>query len=468
MKREKKGNTNTVSTAEKLGFMSFSASSNIVINFRSTYYKYFLTAVLLIEPIAASNMLLISAVWSAVSMPVLGVWASNIRFRSGEKIRPWLIWIALPFALGLVLMFCDFGVSERTDIILGLVILVLFETVNTLRGIPYNGMGALASADDGERKAINGFRSLGTCIGSGIGTVAVPAIIKAFGGLRDHSVINSGDSRAMFRCACLMGILIASGCLVHYFTTEERVRQVSGSEERIGFLEGYRMLFRCRSWVKNLIYVMFHSASTCLMSSAVTYHAAYVLNDSSLSAPIMLCYLVFAVIFSVITPGIDSLLGRRKTMILAGLILIAGKIPFILDPASVICSAIDSATAGMGLTMTFIIMNTNRNNISDIVELQNGRRLDAIVSTSDNLMYKIAEAFSDKLFLLALAAAGFDASLAEQGMMQNQATQGTINALLGWIPALFGLAILLISFAIDTRREYDEAAAAAEKTQKQI
>ena len=88
----------------------------------------------------------------------------------------------------------------------------------------------------------------------------------------------------------------------------------------------------------------------------------------------------------------------------------------------------------MGLTMTFILFNVNRNNISDIVELQNGRRLDTMVSTGDNLMSKIAEAVVDKMFLVALAAAGFNAALADEGQVQNIATQKTICALLGWIP----------------------------------
>ena len=69
---------NKVGIREKLGFMSFSASTNIVFNFKSTYYKYFLTSILLIDPIAASNMALIGTVWDIVNDPLIGVWANNI------------------------------------------------------------------------------------------------------------------------------------------------------------------------------------------------------------------------------------------------------------------------------------------------------------------------------------------------------------------------------------------------------
>ncbi|MBP5280857.1 MAG: MFS transporter [Erysipelotrichaceae bacterium] len=455
----KKENNSIIRLPEKLGFMSFSASTNIVFNFKSTYYKYFLTSILLINPVAASNMALIGTIWDIVNDPLLGVWANNVKFKNNEKVRPWLLWIAVPYGLGMVLLFTDFNVSERWDIILGLVVFFFYEIANTFRGIPYNGMGALASSDDSDRKSINAFRSLGACLGSGIGAVAVPMIVKMFGGLKDHKVINSSDSPAIFRSAVFMGVLIVIGCLIHYFTTKERVKQVSDNEEDIGIVETYRMLFKCKSWVKNMLYIMSYGVSTCLLTSSITYYCAYVLNNSALATPVMAVYLLFSIIFSIVTPKIDSLLGRKKTMIIAAIIQIIGKIPFILNPFNVVNGYINAASAGIGLTMTFILFNTNRNSISDIVEIQNGRRLDTMVSTGDNLASKIAEAAVDKLFLVALAAAGFSAQLADQGVLQNMATQNTINALLCWIPALVAVMMAIFASTIDTQKEYNEALA---------
>ena len=458
----KKESSRTVGFLEKLGFMSFSTSTNIVFNFKSTYYKYFLTSILLIDPVAVSNMVLIGTIWDIVNDPLIGVWANNVKFRSGEKVRPWLLYIAVPYALGMVLLFTDFGVSERWDIILGIAVFFLYEIANTFRGIPYNGMGALASGDDSDRKSINAYRSLGACLGSGIGAVAVPMIVRAFGGLKDHKVINSSDSPAIFRSALFMGVLIMIGCLIHYFTTKERVKQIKESEEKIGIVETYRMLFKCKSWVRNMFYVMSYGISTCLLTSSITYYCAYVLNDSGQSTPIMAVYLAASVIFSIITPRIDTLLGRKKTMALAAILQVIGKIPFILAPTNVINAYINAFFTGMGLTMTFILFNTNRNSISDIVEVQNGRRLDAMVSTGDTLASKLAEAAVDKLFLVALAAAGFSAKLADEGLMQNAATQNMINALLGWIPALVAIMMLFFAIGIDTQKEMRESLAAKE------
>ena len=43
--------------------------------------------------------------------------------------------------------------------------------------------------------------------------------------------------------------------------------------------------------------------------------------------------------------------------------------------------------------------------------------------------------------------------------MQNMATQNTINALLGWIPAIVAVVMMLFDMGIDTEKEYKEAVA---------
>ena len=102
------------------------------------------------------------------------------------------------------------------------------------------------------------------------------------------------------------------------------------------------------------------------------------------------------------------------------------------------------------------MFNTNRNTISDIIEITNGRRLDTMVSTADFLASKIAEAIVDKAFLASLAVAGFSAALAEQGLLQNQATQNIINNMLGLIPFLFTILMLIVVLCIDANKEYEE------------
>ena len=460
----KKDSGAVVKLPEKLGFFGLSSATNVVFNFKSIYYTIFLTNVLHIPIAVAGVMNTVGLIWDFVNDPLVGVWANNIHFKSGEKIRPYLLYIAIPYAAGMVLLFTDFNISVKMAVALQLIVFFLYEIANTFRGIAYNGLGGLASKNDADRKSINAYRSLGGCFGSAVGAVAVTPLVKLFGGLKgQNAIISKDDAPALFRTALFMGFLCLAGCLLQYFTSKERVKEEEVHEDKISIKETYVMLFKCRSWIWNMLYIMCYGITQTLIMTNISYYAAYILGSSDKATPVLAIYLVIAVITSALAPKIDSLLGRKKTMALAALIQVIGKIPFILNPTNLICAYINAISAGMGLTMTFILFNVNRNNISDIVELQNGRRLDTMVSTGDNLMSKIAEAVVDKMFLVALAAAGFNAALADEGQVQNIATQKTICALLGWIPALVAVALMLISLTIDTRKEYEEAAAAAGK-----
>ena len=92
-------------------------------------------------------------------------------------------------------------------------------------------------------------------------------------------------------------------------------------------------------------------------------------------------------------------------MIAGALVQIIAKIPFILNPYSIVNVYINAIGVGIGATITFIMFNTNRNNISDLIEAENGRRLDTMISTGDGLAAKLAQALAAQLMTFSLAKA---------------------------------------------------------------
>lgn len=444
-----------VKLPEKLGFMAFSTSANIVFNFKSLYYLIFLTNVLQIPVLTAGTMMTIGTIWDLTNDPIIGVFAGNVHFKTKEKIRPYLLLIAIPWAVGLILLFTDFNLPQTLAVIVSLVIFFFYEIANTFRGIVYNGLGALASENDEDRKSINAFRSLGACLGSGIGAVAVTPIVRLFGGLQEkNAIIGKGDAKALFLTALVMGGLCIFGCLVHYFTTKERVHEKEEHEDKISIVDTYKMLFQCKSWVWNMIYIMGYGICNTLIMTAINYYAAYILGSSSKATPILAAYLIVSVVVSILTPKIDSLLGRKNTMYLGVISQIIGKLIFIINPYFEPFIYINAASVGFGATITFIMLNQNRNNISDVVEIQNGRRLDAMASTGDNLASKLAEAGVTQAIAFALASTGFNEALK---LNQTTGTQNVICSLLGIIPLIVLIIMLLTIRFLDIEKEKQEA-----------
>ena len=397
----------------------------------------------------------LGTIWDVTNDPIIGVFAGNVKFRSKEKIRPYLLVIAIPWALGLILLFTDFNLTQTLAVIVSLLIFFFYEIANTFRGIVYNGLGALASDNDDDRKSINAFRSLGACLGSGIGAVAVTPIVRLFGGLQEkNAIIGKGDARALFLTALVMGGLCVFGCLVHYFTSKERVQEKEEHDDSVSIKDTYKMLFKCKSWVWNMLYIMGYGICNTLIMSAINYYAAYILGSSSKATPILAAYLVVSIIMSLLTPKIDTLLGRKKTMYLGVISQIAGKVIFMLNPTNEIFIYINAISVGFGATITFIMLNQNRNNISDVVEIQNHRRLDAMVSTGDNLASKLAEALVTQLMAFALAAAGFNEALK---INQTVATKNVICGLLGLVPCIVLVGMLITIRFLDIEKEKKES-----------
>lgn len=452
----KTNETTIVKMPEKLGFMTFSMSSNIVFNFKGLFYLIFLTNILKV-PIATAGMIsALGIVWDAVNDPLIGVWTANHTFKNGEKVRPFALYCCVPWAVTIVLLFAHYRASVTVITAIELAVYFVFEALYTFLCMPYNSMGSLASPYDADRKSINAFRSLGGCLGSGIGTVAVTPLVKLFGGLPGQDAILGGhenDARAVFLTACVMGVLCIVGSLAHYFTTQERVKPREAHEEKVSLVTAYKMLFKCRSWVLNMFYVICYGILCSLVMQNINYYAAYILGSSAAATPILAVYLAVSIVFSILTPKIDSILGRRATMLGAAAVLIIGKIPFLIDPYSLFGIYTNALTVGIGTTVTFIMFNTNRNNVADIVEWKNGRRLDSMVAAGENLASKLAEAGVVELMSLSLAAAGFDAAL---GKAQTPETLSTICNLLGWIPFGVSVLMLLLLLKLDVQKEMDE------------
>ena len=447
--------TTMLKKGERLGFLTFSTSNNIVFNFKSVYYLIFLTNVLKIPVLTAGTILTLGTIWDAINDPLIGIFTANHTFKSGEKVRPLALWCSLPWAVTIVLMFCDFKTGQTATIIICLLIYFVFEALYTFIDMPYNSMGALASNIDSDRKSINSFRSLGACFGSGIGSVAVTPLVKLFGGLQgEGAIIGAGDAPALFKSACLMGVICLIGCLTHYFTTEERVRQTSDDESHISMIEAYKMLLKCKSWILNMFYILCYGITNALIMNNINYYAAYIMGSSSKATPVLAVYLVIALITSALTPAIDTRLGRKKTMLLGAAVQIIGKLPFIINPYSTACIYINAFSVGLGATITYVMFNTNRNNITDIVEWKNGRRIDSMVAAGDNLMTKLAEAGAVQLMAIALASAGFDEALQ---MNQTPETIKTICALLGWVPFVISIVMLIVLIIMDIEKEMKES-----------
>jgi len=438
---------------EKLGFGSFSAASNIVYQFKSLYYLFFLTNVLRIPMATAGTILSLGIVWDAVNDPLVGYFAVNHRFKNGERVRPFALYSAVPWAVTVVLIFTNFHASQTVTIIIAALGYFLFELLYTATDIPYNCMAGLATNVDSERRSINVHRNIGSCVGTAIGAVACFPLLNLFGALDDNGNLDpASGSRGFFLTACVMAAVCIVGCLIHYFTTKERVASQNAEEEHVGMLHIFKVLYSYRPFVLNTLYILFYGIINLSLLTCLTYYCTYVLGSSDDVTLIEAAYLIASLVTTLFVSKIDSKLGRKKTMLLGGIFFVFGKLWFILNPFSLAALYTNCITTGVAVAITFVMFNTNRNNLSDLVEWREGRRYDGMIGTADNLSTKLGEALAAKLLTGALARAGYNADLA----VQPDSAVNAINAMLGWVPAVFGIGIIVTVLFLNIDIELDK------------
>ncbi|GHU90409.1 MFS transporter [Clostridia bacterium] len=443
-----------IKIGEKLGFGAFSCSSNIVYIFKNMYYLFFLTNVLRINIFWAGVVLTVGMIWDAVNDPIMGFWSVNHRFKNGERIRPFALWYSIPWGVLVVFLFTDFGVSETPAIIISLVVYILFEVFNTFTGIPYNSMSGLATDNDGDRRSINVFRNLGACLGSGVGAVACLPLLKVFGALGDDGNLIAGSgSRGFFIVAVIMGVIVIGGSFIHYFTTRERVKPISDETDRVSIKRVAGMLFRCKSWWLNTLYFVCYGVINMLLMTCLTYYATYVLGSTSAATIFQAVFLVANIVGTLFVGPIEKRFGRRKSMMLGAVVAILGKVWLLIVPSSIAAMYVNTITLGLTVSLAFVLLNVNRNDIVDIIEVNEGRRIDSMIATTDNLASKLAVAGMTQILTISLAVAGYDADL----KFQPDAAINVINVMMGWVPAVITAVMFVAAFFLDIEKEHGEA-----------
>lgn len=137
----------------------------------TSWLFYFMNNILHIDPYLVGIVTSVSRVWDSVNDPVMGALIDRHRFKSGEKLRPYLSFLP-PFigVLG-ILMFINFGFSPSIAIVYITVIYLLWDILFTVQETSMWGMIAMSSPHLEERARVTQWVSIGSGFGSTILTL---------------------------------------------------------------------------------------------------------------------------------------------------------------------------------------------------------------------------------------------------------------------------------------------------------
>ena len=152
--------------SEKIGYGLGDFASSMFWKIFSYFIPFFYVSIFGLKPAHAALLILITKLYDAVSDPVMGLIADRTNTKWG-KYRPYLLWVAVPFALCGILMFYTPQVdSYAFKVVYAYATYILMMTAYTAINVPYGAMLGVVTDNAHEKSEFSSYRMFFAYIGS--------------------------------------------------------------------------------------------------------------------------------------------------------------------------------------------------------------------------------------------------------------------------------------------------------------
>jgi sugar (glycoside-pentoside-hexuronide) transporter len=399
---------------EKIGYGMGDAGSCMIWSVLALYLTWFYTDVYGLSPAVVGTLFLVIRVFDAFSDPIMGAICDRTQTRWG-KFRPWLLWMALPFGLGAILMFTTPDLSMNGKIIYAWVTYLIMSLIYTAINIPYCSVAGVITLNQKERLGCLSWRFFL----NGLATLIVSSSILP---LTDW--LGNGSRASGFQLT--MAIMGGAATLMFLFcfsSIKERVVSVKSGDS---LLKDLKDIAKNDQWLL-MISITFLNVFPAFIRGAVTiYYATYVMQASVgfitfFMALGVACNMLGSVIAKPLTDRFDKVKLFRIINIILGILSFA---LWFVDPKSLV-----------PLITLFVIINTLHliqsgpilwammSDVDDYGDWKFGKRMTGISFAGNLFMLKMGLAVAGAIVAWILSYTGYIANKPQQN---TQTLQGII------------------------------------------
>lgn len=226
---------------EKIGYGFGDMSSSMFWKVFSAYLPMFYANVFGLDLVLVGTLVLVARLWDAVSDPMMGIIADRTSTKWG-KYRPYLLWIAAPFAIAGILLFTtpDFGETGKN--VWAFVTYILMMTVYTAINVPYGSMLGVMTDDTDEKTVFSSYRMFFAYAGSFIVLLLWEPLCNAFAGT-SGKVTNDPD--AWQKAMMVVGVVC---CLLFFLTFKMTRERIKPTIQKTSIEKDFKALLHNKPW----------------------------------------------------------------------------------------------------------------------------------------------------------------------------------------------------------------------------
>ena len=215
------------------------AGQNMTYSFTTNWWFLFCNDILHIDSKRVGFIQSISKCWDAVNDPLIGSMVDRHRFKSGEKLRPYLLMTPPFIGIASMLMFMNFSSNPTISLFIMLGLYFLWDLTYSFQDTALWGIMAVSSPHSEERARVAQWISIGA--GAGSSVVSIFPLIKSDGVLSAMHMTPAG----MY---LLGGVLFGlGGELISMLAYKQKERIKAESQKGDSVKDIFRGLFQNRT-----------------------------------------------------------------------------------------------------------------------------------------------------------------------------------------------------------------------------
>ncbi|MGQ1945637.1 MFS transporter [Geofilum sp. OHC36d9] len=432
--------TSKVTLKEKIGYGFGDAASSMFWKIFTFYLAIFYTDVFGIPAAAVGTMFLLTRIWDTANDPIMGIIGDRTKTRWG-KFRPYLLWLAFPFAIIGVLLFTTPELSVKGKIIFAYITYTLMMMAYTAINVPYASLLGVMTSDPNERTSFASFRMVFAFAGS----LLVVAIFQPLLDIFKTNNININTSYQL--TMVVIGSIVVGFFLLTFSWTRERI--TPPKEQQNSLKKDIKNLLNNIPWFVLLGAGVMTLIFNSVRDGVAVYYFKYFISDdinqetSVLFSSMTIAYSTFYLFLGqatnmvgvILAKPVSAKIGKRKTFIYAMFTAaILSTLFFYIGREDTFMIFALQALISFCAGIIFPLLWSMYADTADYSEWKTGRRATGLVFSASSMSQKLGWTIGGAITMWLLAIFGF-----ESNVSQSPETIKGIKYMMSYVPALSAL-----------------------------
>lgn len=441
-------------TKEKIGYGFGDFASSMFWKMFSVYLLFFYTDVFGLSAAIVGTLFLVTRVFDGINDPLMGIIADRTNTKWG-KFRPYLLWMAIPFAIFGVLTFTTPEFSLSGKIIYAYVTYCLMMIVYTAINVPYASLLGVMTSNLNDRTSLASFRFIFAFAGSILVLATAEPLVEFFSGMDGTANVQQGWQTTMI----IYGVIAMAFFFGTFYLTRERIQPPK--DQKTNVKVDLKDLMKNKPW-----FVLLAAGICCLIfnsirdGSAIYYFKYYFENQNAFSlgfADINITYSTLYLVLGqvanivgvVLAKPISEKIGKKKTFI--GAMLAASVLScifFVFQESHTALIFVFQFLISICAGIIFPLLWSMYADIADYSEWKTGRRATGLIFSSSSMSQKMGWTLGGALTGWMLAFYGFEANA-----VQTEGAKTGIRMMMSFLPAAGALlsAVFVFFYTLDDK-----------------